>query len=65
MLPMTKTVFVRAADIYRDLRKKGKAVLKKAGHSPGNVSSSSSSCHSNSNKCYDENGKAHRDLKGY
>ena len=23
MLPMTKTVFVRAADIYRDLRKKG------------------------------------------
>ena len=48
-----------------DDRKKAKAVLKKAGHSPGSVSSSSSSCHSNSNKCYDENGKAHRDLKGY
>lgn len=53
------------ADSFAD-RKKGKEILKKAlGKDPGNVSSSSSSCHSNSNKCYDENGKAHRSLKGY
>ena len=53
------------SDSFAD-RKKGKEVLKKAlGSDPGNVSSYSSSCHSNSNKCYDENGKAHRSLKGY
>ncbi len=31
----------------------------------GGVSSYSSSCHSNSGKCYDENGNASRDLNGY
>jgi hypothetical protein len=49
-----------------DDRKKGKAILKKAlGKDPGNVGSSSSSCHSNKGNCYDENGKKHRSLKGY
>ncbi|MBU0516281.1 MAG: hypothetical protein KJ621_16075 [Proteobacteria bacterium] len=31
----------------------------------GAVSSHASFCHSNSGRCYDENGNAHRDLKGY
>lgn len=52
------------ADSFDD-RKKAKKVLEKAGYKPKNVNSSSSSCHSNSNKCYDENGKANRNLKGY
>ena len=52
------------ADSFSD-RKKAKKVLKKAGYSPSSVSSTSSSCHSNQNKCYDANGKAHRSLKGY
>lgn len=47
-------------------RKKAKEICDKAtGSNCGNVGSYSSSCHSNSNKCYDENGKANRDLKGY
>ena len=47
-------------------RKKAKGICDKAkGSDCGNVSSYSSSCHSNVNKCYDENGKAHRSLSGY
>ena len=47
-------------------RKKAKKICDKAkGSDCGNVSSYSSSCHSNVNKCYDENGKAHRSLSGY
>lgn len=53
------------ADSFAD-RKKARGVCSKAiGKKCGNVSSSSSSCHSNSGKCYDANGKAHRSLKGY
>ncbi|MGK0171815.1 MAG: hypothetical protein ACI9W2_003546 [Gammaproteobacteria bacterium] len=51
-------------DSFAD-RKKAKEIFEKAGHKPGSVSSYSSSCHSNSNKCYDENGKAQRSLSGY
>ena len=41
----------KGSDSFDD-RKKAKQVLKKAlGKDPGNVSSHSSSCHSNSNKC--------------
>ena len=46
-------------------RKRAKEIVEKAGYKPGSVSSYSSSCHSNSNKCYDENGKATRSLSGY
>ena len=52
------------ADSFDD-RKKAKKILKDAGENPGSVSSHSSSCHSNAGKCYDENGKKHRSLKGY
>ena len=53
------------ADSFDD-RKKAKAICDKAvGKDCGNVSSYSSSCHSNVDKCYDENGKAHRSLNGY
>lgn len=49
-----------------DDRKQAQEVCKKAtGADCGNVSSTSSSCHSNSNKCYNELGKASRDLGGY
>lgn len=49
-----------------DDRKKAKKICDEAtGEDCGSVGSSSSSCHSNSNKCYDENGDAHRDLKDY
>jgi hypothetical protein len=52
-------------DSFAD-RKKAKKICDKAkGSDCGNVSSYSSSCHSNVNKCYDENGKAHRSLSGY
>ncbi len=52
-------------DSFSD-RKKAMAICKKAkGSDCGSVSSYSSSCHSNSGKCYDENGSASRDLKGY
>jgi hypothetical protein len=37
----------------------------KKGSSCGSVASSSSSCHSNSGKCIDPNGKLHRSLRGY
>jgi len=47
-------------------RKKAKKICDKAkGSDCGNVGSYSSSCQSNVNKCYDENGKAHRSLSGY
>ncbi len=49
-----------------DDRKKAKSICDQAtGSNCGNVSSYSSSCHSNSNRCYDETGKAHRSLNGY
>ncbi|MBN1498834.1 MAG: hypothetical protein JW982_01645 [Spirochaetes bacterium] len=49
-----------------DDRKKAMEICKKAkGSDCGAVTSYSSSCHSNSNKCYDENGNNHRDLSGY
>jgi len=49
-----------------DNRKEAKKICDKAtGSDCGNVGSYSSSCHSNIDKCYDENGKAHRELKGY
>ncbi len=52
-------------DSFAD-RKKAKKICDKAkGSDCGNVGSYSSSCHSNVNKCYDENGKAHRSLSGY
>ncbi|HSV98107.1 MAG TPA: hypothetical protein VLM75_14390 [Spirochaetota bacterium] len=47
-------------------RKKARDICRKAkGSDCGNVSSYSSSCHSNSGKCYDQNGKASRSLSGY
>lgn len=49
-----------------DDRKAAKAICDKAtGKDCGNVSSYSSSCHSNIDKCYDETGKASRELSGY
>ena len=49
-----------------DDRKKAKEICDKAtGKDCGGVSSYSSSCHSNIDKCYDESGKASRDLSGY
>ena len=49
-----------------DDRKKAKEILDKAtGKDVGNVGSYSSSCHSNIDKCYDENGNAKRDLSDY
>lgn len=47
-------------------RKKAKKLCKqKKGSSCGSVASSSSSCHSNSGKCIDHNGKLDRSLRGY
>ncbi len=47
-------------------RKKAKKNCKKAkGSDCGNITGYSSSCHSNSGKCVDENGKTHRSLRGY
>ncbi len=52
-------------DSFSD-RKKAREICRKAkGSDCGSVSSYSSSCHSNSNKCYDQNGSAHRSLRGY
>ena len=52
-------------DSFAD-RKKAKQICDKAkGSDCGTVSSYSSSCHSNVDKCYDENAKAHRSLSGY
>ncbi len=49
-----------------DDRHKAKAICDKAtGKDCGNVGSYSSSCHSNIDKCYDEDGSAKRDLSGY
>lgn len=53
------------SDSFADRKKARKICTKVKGSKCGNVASYSSSCHSNSNKCYDENGKAHRNLKGY
>ena len=53
------------ADSFSDRKAAKKICDDKAGKDCGSVGSTSSSCHSNSNKCYDENGKAHRSLKGY
>ena len=61
-----KDVYVCVKGDSFDDRKKAKAICDKAtGSDCGTVSSYSSSCHSNINKCYDENGKAHRSLSGY
>lgn len=52
-------------DSFAD-RKVAKDNCSKAkGSDCGNVSSYSSSCHSNSGKCVDENGKLSRSLSGY
>ncbi len=52
-------------DSFSD-RKKAQEICKKAkGSDCGSVRSYSSSCHSNSGKCYNQNGNASRDLKGY
>ncbi len=49
-----------------DDRKKAKNICdSKTGKDCGNVGSYSSSCHSNIDKCYDENGNAKRDLSNY
>lgn len=49
-----------------DDRKKAKKICdEKSNKDCGNVGSYSSSCHSNIDKCYDENGKASRSLSGY
>ncbi len=53
------------SDSSSDRKKAREICTDKVGKDCGTVSSYSSSCHSNSNKCYDENGKAHRNLKGY
>ncbi len=52
-------------DSFSD-RKLAQDICKKVkGSDCGNISVYSSSCHSNSNKCYDQNGKASRSLSGY
>ena len=53
------------SDSFADRKKAQEICSKAVGKTCGNVSSYSSSCHSNSNKCYDEGGKAHRSLKDY
>ncbi|MFZ5445358.1 MAG: hypothetical protein ACOZQL_35535 [Myxococcota bacterium] len=53
------------SDSFADRKKAQEICKQQTGSDCGNVSSYSSSCHSNSNKCYDENGKASRDLKDY
>ncbi len=52
-------------DDYADRNKAKEICTKAVGKDCGNVTSYSSSCHSNVDKCYDENGKAHRSLNGY
>jgi len=52
-------------DSFSD-RKKARDICSKAkGSDCGSVRSYSSSCHSNSGKCYNQNGKASRSLSGY
>ena len=55
----------KGSDSFDDRKAAKKICDEKTGKDCGSVGSSSSSCHSNSNKCYDENGKAHRNLKDY
>ena len=53
------------ADSFDDRKKAKKICDEKSGKDCGTVGSTSSSCHSNSNLCYDESGKANRSLKDY
>jgi|GEM_PF-694336 len=53
------------SDSQKDRELGQKICSEKTGKKCGGVSSHSSSCHSNSNQCFDETGKANRDLKGY
>lgn len=55
----------KGSDSFDDRKKAKKICDEKTGKDCGNMSSYSSSCHSNSNKCYDETGEAHRNLKDY
>jgi hypothetical protein len=52
-------------DDFADRNKGQEICSQKTGKKCGPVGSYSSSCHSNSGKCYDENGGAHSDLSGY
>lgn len=53
------------ADSFDDRKAAKKICDEKSGKDCGSVGSTSSSCHSNKNLCYDETGKAHRSLKDY
>lgn len=53
------------SDSQKDRELGQKICSEKTGKKCGGVSSYSSSCHSNSNQCFDESGKAHRSLSGY
>lgn len=53
------------SDSFADRNKGQEICSKKTGKKCGPVGSYSSSCHSNSNQCFDESGNAHRDLSGY
>lgn len=53
------------SDSQSDREKGQKICSEKTGKKCGPVGSYSSSCHSNSEKCYDESGKANRSLSGY
>jgi len=52
-------------DSFDDRKAAKKLCDATVGKDCGSVGSSSSSCHSNSNQCMDESGKANRDLKDY
>ncbi len=52
-------------DDFADRHKAQDICSAKTGSKCGSVSSYSSSCHSNIDKCYDEDGNAHRELSGY
>lgn len=52
-------------DSFADRKKAKKICDEKKKSDCGTISSYTSSCHSNTNQCYDENGKAHRSLSGY
>ncbi len=52
-------------DSYADRQKGQDICSQKTGKKCGPVGSSSSSCHSNSNQCFDESGNANRSLSGY
>jgi hypothetical protein len=52
-------------DSFAD-RKKAQEICKKGeGKDCGNITSTSSSCHSNSGRCYDASGNKSRSLSGY